>query len=350
MLQQRLSSVQGLSARGDAVLSIANLRTDTVNGDHRATLVNGVSLDVRAGETLAIVGESGSGKTMTFMSAIGLLPPSCRVVSGEVHFNDENIVGLSNRDLRRLRGAGIGIIFQDPLTSLNPVFTIGQQLVEVIRAHHAISKREARERAVDALRRVQIPSPQTRLDAYPHQLSGGMRQRVLIAMAVALSPKVLIADEPTTALDVTVQAQILDLLAGLRDETGMGLVLITHDLGLVAKYADRVAVMYAGTVVERGLVDDIFAAPAHPYTRNLLRSMPRLDRPVSEELFAIEGQPPAPAHERVGCPFEPRCDRGRGIEVCRGQTPVLRTIGSTQLAACHFPGAESAVTEGSSPP
>jgi oligopeptide transport system ATP-binding protein len=326
-----------MAPRAKPLLSISELRTMSGSGSGAARIVNGISLDLYSGQTLAVVGESGSGKTMTFLSVLGLLPPACRVVSGQVMFNERDMSGLGPEELRRVRGADIGLIFQDPLTALNPVFTIGEQMIEVIRAHSRIGRRAARERALEALRRVQIPSPAQRIDAYPHQLSGGMRQRVLIAMAISLEPKVLIADEPTTALDVTVQAQILDLLAQLRDETGMALVLITHDLGLVAKYADRVAVMYAGSVVEQADVDSIFLAPRHPYTRNLLRSVPRLDGPVLDELYAIEGQPPAPSNiEPVGCAFAPRCDLGKGNARCKAATPLLQPVAMGHLAACHF--------------
>ncbi|NUB28412.1 ATP-binding cassette domain-containing protein, partial [Azospirillum brasilense] len=250
-----------------------------------------MSLAVRAGGTLAVVGESGSGKSMTFLSALGLVAAPGRVRRGEVRIDGADILHQPPERLRRLRGAVISMIFQDPLTALNPVFTIGEQIVEVLRAHQRIGRAAARARAIELLARVQIPDPARRVDDYPHQLSGGQRQRVLIAMAIALSPKILIADEPTTALDVTVQAQILDLLADLQAETGMALVLITHDLGLVAKYADDVAVMYAGRLVETGSMEEVFTKPRHPYTRALFRSHPPLHGPVGEEPPAIEGQP-----------------------------------------------------------
>ncbi|MCW2305878.1 ABC transporter ATP-binding protein [Rhodobium gokarnense] len=314
------------TAAPDRVRPALELRdlTTVFPGDAEPTVVvDHVSLAVRPGRTLAVVGESGSGKSMTFLSALGLVPPGGKVSAGESWIDGADIQRLRREEVRRLRGASISMVFQDPLTALNPVFTIGQQIVEVLRAHLSIGRREARARAVDLLRKVQIPDPERRIDDYPHQLSGGMRQRVLIAMAVALDPKVLIADEPTTALDVTVQAQILDLLASLREELGMALVLITHDLGLVAEYADTVAVMYGGRVVEAGTIEEVFSAPLHPYTRALFRSIPRLDEAVTEQLPAIEGQPPNVAKLPPGCAFEPRCDLGRGRADCCTVRPPL---------------------------
>ena len=318
-----------------AVLTVRDLRTVFPSDAGPVTTVDGVSFSLGAGETLAVVGESGSGKTMTFLSVLRLVPPPGRVMSGEVLFEDMNIGTLSASAMRRIRGAGIAMVFQDPLTALNPVFTIGDQMLEVIRAHTAMSPRQARVRALEVLERVHIPAPAQRIDDYPHQLSGGMRQRVLIAMAIALRPKVLIADEPTTALDVTVQAQILELLAELRSELGMGMVLITHDLGLVAKYADRVAVMYAGRVVETSPIARGFGRSLHPYTRSLFRSIPRLDVPADRPLTAIAGQPPDLARLPAGCAFEPRCFLGNGREDCRSERPVLLpTTSDRHLSAC----------------
>jgi oligopeptide transport system ATP-binding protein len=317
-------------------LELQGLRTVFPSDDGPLTLIDDVSLSVPAAQTLAVVGESGSGKTMTFLSALGLVPPPGLVVAGRVLLEGRDVARLSARELRALRGTTLAMIFQDPLTALNPVFTIGAQIMDVIRAHHAIGRAEARMRAIALLERVQIPDPERRVDDYPHQLSGGMRQRVLIAMAIALGPKILIADEPTTALDVTVQAQILELLAALQRESGMALVLITHDLGLVARYADHVAVMYAGRIVEAGPLDAIFGNVRHPYTRALFQSIPRLDAPPGRALPAIEGQPPRLAALPPGCAFEPRCVLGRGREDCRQRRPALSSTDDPRHAsACH---------------
>jgi oligopeptide transport system ATP-binding protein len=316
-------------------LDIRNLRTLRAGEDGPLALVEDVSLSVHAGEALAVVGESGSGKTMTFLSALGLTPPGIKVASGQVLLDGLDLTKLAAEPLRQRRGATISMVFQDPLTALNPLFTIGAQIIRVIRAHRRVSHQEARALAVKVLRRVHIPDPDRRIDDYPHQLSGGMRQRVLIAMAIALGPKVLIADEPTTALDVTVQAQILELLDELRRDTGMALILITHDLGLVARYAERVAVMYAGRVVETGTVDDVFGRPLHPYTVALFRSIPSLDDESGGDLQAIEGQPPMIFDLPPGCAFEPRCALGRGRTDCSTVRPPLgATRDGAHLSAC----------------
>jgi len=323
------------SASGDPLLTVRELRTVFPSEEGLITAVDDVSLSVSAGEILAVVGESGSGKTMTFLSVLRLVPPPGRVMGGEVLLDGVNLSTAPEQAMRKIRGAGIAMVFQDPLTALNPVFTIGDQMLEVIRAHTNMNRRQALERAVEVLERVHIPAPARRIDDYPHQLSGGMRQRVLIAMAIVLRPKVLIADEPTTALDVTVQAQILELLAELRSELGMGMVLITHDLGLVAKYADRVAVMYAGRVIESSAITQGFGASRHPYTRSLFRSIPRLDVPADQPLTAIEGQPPDLSRLAHGCAFEPRCFLGRGRDDCRSERPVLApTSSDAHLSAC----------------
>ena len=327
------------SARPAPVLEIRNLRTALPGRDAPLVLVDDVSLAVGPGETLAVVGESGSGKTMTFLSAIGLLPRSGRIIGGEVLLEGRNLAALSPEAFRRLRGTTIAMVFQDPLSGLNPVFPVGEQIGEVLRAHLRLSRRDARTRAIALLERVQIPDARRRVDDYPHQFSGGMRQRVLIAMAIALRPKVLIADEPTTALDVTVQAQVLDLLAELQAETGMGLVLITHDLGIVARYADQVAVMYAGRVVEEGSVDAVFGAAAHPYTVSLFRSIPHLEADADIALTPIEGQPPRPGSLIPGCAFEPRCFLARAREDCRAVRPALEpAFAPGQRSACHHRG------------
>ena len=299
-------------------------------------LVEDVSLQVQAGETLAIVGESCSGKTVTFTSALGLLPKPGRVIAGQALLEGEDLLQLSPEDLRRRRGARIGMVFQDPLTGLNPVFRIGDQITEVLRAHLSITRRAARDRAVELLARVQIPDPARRVDDYPHQFSGGMRQRVLIAMAIALGPRVLIADEPTTALDVTVQAQVLDLLTDLRQADGMAMVLITHDLGVVARQADRVAVMYAGRVVETGTVEEVFRAPRHPYTISLFRSIPDLESPTGTKLAPISGAPPDPARRPVGCAFAPRCFAVSEDNGCLRERPSLTA--DHHAVACHRAG------------
>jgi len=324
------------SASKAPILDIRNLRTQFPGDDGPITIVNDVSLSVSARETLAVVGESGSGKTMTFLSSIGLLAKPGRVTAGQVLLDGTDLLKLPAREMRQLRGRKISMVFQDPLSGLNPVFTIGDQIIEVLTAHQSIGRRQAREAAIALLERVHIPDPHRRIDDYPHQFSGGMRQRALIAMAIALKPKVLIADEPTTALDVTVQAQILELLSDLRDENGMALVLITHDLGLVARYAHRVCVMYGGRVVELGELDDVFTAPRHPYTVSLFRSIPHLDTPADAELTPIEGQPPNPALLPPGCAFEPRCFNAHGRADCKTVVPpAVPTTQPSHLSACH---------------
>ncbi|MBB3896721.1 ABC transporter ATP-binding protein [Roseococcus suduntuyensis] len=312
--------------------------TAAVPGEKAAIrLVEDVSLHVHAGETLAVVGESGSGKTVTFTSALGLLPKPGRVIAGQALLEGVDLLTLGPEALRRMRGARIGMVFQDPLTGLNPVFRVGAQIAEVLRAHLPLSRQAARDRAVELLARVQIPDPARRVDDYPHQFSGGMRQRVLTAMAIALGPRVLIADEPTTALDVTVQAQVLDLLGDLRDADGMAMVLITHDLGVVARQADRVAVMYAGRVVETGTVAEVFAAPRHPYTIALFRSIPDIEAPPGTQLAPIAGSPPEPARRPAGCAFAPRCFAASEAAGCHATRPPL--TGTGHAAACHRQGA-----------
>ena len=323
--------------RTKPVLELRNLVTQLPGEDGPLTIVNDVSLKVLAGETLSVVGESGSGKTMTFLSAIGLVPKPGRVVAGEVLLDGADLLKLTPDEMRETRGTGISMVFQDPLTGLNPVFTIGEQIAEVLRAHGSVSRTEARETAIGLLERVHIPDPGRRVDDYPHQLSGGMRQRVLIAMAIALEPRVLIADEPTTALDVTVQAQVLELLAELRQDFGMAMVLITHDLGLVARHADRVAVLYGGRVVEYGSAEAVFEHTAHPYTVSLFESVPSLDAETSDDLRTIEGQPPDPASLPAGCAFEPRCFFGQGREECKTILPKRATASmADHRTACHF--------------
>ncbi len=330
-----ISFPQEPAPRPAPILALRGIRTVIPQAGGTLTLVDGVSLQVGPGETLAVVGESGSGKTMTFLSALRLAPKAARLEAGEIMLEGRDLARIDMPALRRIRGAEIAMVFQDPLTGLNPVFSVGDQIVEVLRAHLPLSRRDARTRAISLLERVHIPAASRRFSDYPHQFSGGMRQRVLIAMAIALNPKVLIADEPTTALDVTVQAQVLDLLAELQRESGMALVLITHDLGVVARYADHVAVMYAGRVVEEGPTERVFGATAHPYTVSLFRSIPHLDGDADQPLTPIEGQPPRPGAPRQGCSFEPRCFLAAGREDCRTLEPSLRPAEADHLAACH---------------
>jgi oligopeptide/dipeptide ABC transporter ATP-binding protein len=316
------------------LLSVKNLRTVFATSRGEVAAVDDVSFDLAEREVLGIVGESGSGKSVTALSIMGLLPkPPARIAAGSIGFDGEDLLALSERGLRRIRGPGIGMIFQEPMTSLNPLFSIGNQLVETIRAHERLSPRACRARAVAMLAKVGIAAPERRLDDYPHQLSGGMRQRVMIAMALACSPKLLIADEPTTALDVTIQAQILELLLSLRDELGMAVIIITHNMGVVAEMADRVLVMYAGKIVERAGVDDLFEKPAHPYTRGLLDSIPAIDE-VRVRLRTIPGMLPNPAALPPGCRFAPRC--AWQIAACAAAPPPLDSVGDAagHQAAC----------------
>ncbi|MCL6449545.1 MAG: ABC transporter ATP-binding protein [Armatimonadetes bacterium] len=318
------------------VLKVKNLSTYFYTRYGVIKAVNGASFTVAAGKTLGLVGESGCGKSVTALSILRLIEPPGRICSGEVWLNGCDLLKIPPRQLRQVRGREIALVFQDPLTSLNPVLTIGTQLAETIDSHEEISRAEARRRAVELLFRLGLPDPERLMRLYPFQLSGGMRQRVMVAMALALRPKVLIADEPTTALDVTVQAQILAELKRLQEELGMAIVLITHDLGVVAAMTDEVAVMYAGTIVEHGPVAEVFDRPAHPYTRALLRSVPRLGR---EELAPVEGQPPSLLNLPAHCAFLPRCLQAGAA--CRGEKPELREIGPGHAAACHrlFPWA-----------
>jgi oligopeptide/dipeptide ABC transporter ATP-binding protein len=293
--------------------------------------VRGISFRVEKGQVLGLAGESGSGKSVAMMAVMGLLPPNA-VVTGSVRFNGMELLGLSSRELSDIRGAQLAMVFQDPLTALNPVIRVGQQLMEAIKLHNRqLSRNELEARAEALFDLVSIPQPAQRLKQYPHEFSGGMRQRAMIAMAMANDPELLIADEPTTALDVTVQAQILQVLETLRRSTGIGMILITHDLGMIAGTANSVAVMYAGRVVESGTVDDVFYHSRHPYTRGLLASLPNIDR-QEEMLFSIEGAPPSLISRPSGCAFHPRCMHT--VETCRLVEPVLRPVDSV-LSACH---------------
>jgi oligopeptide/dipeptide ABC transporter ATP-binding protein len=316
------------------ILQIAGLEVGFPTVEGRVHAVRGVDLSVERGRVLGVVGESGSGKTVSMLAVLGLLPASAEV-AGSVRYDGKELLGLAPAELRKLRGARVGMIFQDPRTSLNPVVSVGHQIAEGIRVHHHdVSRKEANRRAAELLGLVGIPQPAKRARDYPHQFSGGMCQRVMIAMAVANDPDVLIADEPTTALDVTIQAQILDLLRDIRRDKGVAIVIISHDLGVVAGLADEVAVMYAGRVVERGPVDVVYGNPRHPYTRGLLASIPRLTTAVHSRLVSIEGGAPSLVHLPPGCAFAPRCPYAQ--DRCRQDDPRLRAVeGLDHLAACH---------------
>ncbi|MFI1483939.1 ABC transporter ATP-binding protein [Streptomyces sp. NPDC020747] len=323
----------GHASTSTDTLAVNNLSVDIRTAAGPVPVVRGVSFAVRSGETLALLGESGCGKSMTAHAVAGLLDPAAEVVGGQALLEGEDLLALGARARRRLAGPGLAIVFQDALSALNPVQTVGAQLAEPFRIHERLSRRAARAKAIELMERVGIPEARSRAGAYPHQFSGGMRQRLLIAMAVALRPKVLLADEPTTALDVTVQAQIMDLLRELRSEQRMALVLITHDLGLVAEHADRVAVMYAGTVVETGPVAEVFGKPNHPYTRGLLESVPA-EQHKGTRLSSIPGSPPDFRSVPSGCAFRMRCPMAR--DLCATHRPVLAGTGADRAAACHF--------------
>ncbi|WP_419849238.1 ABC transporter ATP-binding protein [Candidatus Poriferisocius sp.] len=313
------------------VLSVRDLEVvfPTPDGDVQA--VRGVSWDVYEGEVLAIAGESGSGKSVSVMAALGLLPATAQV-SGTIAYRGRDVLAMTDKELEKLRGSAISMVFQDPMTSLNPVMTVGAQIAEGVRIHQQTKTAVARTKAVELLDLVGIPNAPQRVDSYPHELSGGMRQRAMIAMAIANDPDLLIADEPTTALDVTIQAQVLDVLERAREAAGSALVVITHDLGVVARTAHRLLVMYAGRIAETGMADNVFERPAHPYTAGLLGAIPRLDAPKGTRLMPIEGTPPSMLAPPPGCAFAPRCPRA--TDICSQETPALRPIGN-QLAACH---------------
>ncbi|MFH9178262.1 ABC transporter ATP-binding protein [Streptomyces albogriseolus] len=316
------------------LLEVRDLHVEFRTRDGVAKAVNGVTYGVDEGETLAVLGESGSGKSVTAQAVMGILDtPPGRVTGGEVVFQGRDLLTLKEEERRRIRGAEMAMIFQDALSALNPVLTVGDQLAEMFTVHRGMSRKDARAKAVELMDRVRIPAARERVRQYPHQFSGGMRQRIMIAMAIALEPALIIADEPTTALDVTVQAQVMELLAELQREYRMGLILITHDLGVVADVADRIAVMYAGRIVESAPVHAIYKAPAHPYTRGLLDSIPRLDQ-KGRELYAIKGLPPNLTRIPPGCPFHPRCPLAR--DVCTTDDPPLYEVSGTRGSACHF--------------
>ena len=324
------------------VLEVVDLRVEFRTEGRVVNAVNGITYSVRQGETLAILGESGSGKSVSAQAVMGILDsPPGHVTGGKILFKGEDMLTMDSDDQRKIRGPGVSMIFQDALSALNPVFTVGHQIGEMFRAHQGASRKEAKEKAIELMERVRIPAARERVSDFPHQFSGGMRQRVMIAMALALDPVVLIADEPTTALDVTVQAQIMQLLKDLQRETGMGLVLITHDLGVVNEVADRVAVMYAGRIVETGTIDEVFTVPSHPYTEGLMASIPQVEA-KGTRLAPITGTPPDLAKIPPGCPFHTRCPRMRtGADAARGKDcrtdePPLAEVGPARASACHY--------------
>ena len=322
---------------GGAVLRVQDLRVGFGSGENAVDIVKGVSLGVQAGRTLAIVGESGSGKSMTALSILGLLPKDGKITGGTVELESTggtilDLTTLSDRQWQGVRSERISMVFQDPLSALNPCFTIGFQLREIFRSHRGMKRKQAHAKGIELLNEVGIPDAAKRIDSFPHEFSGGMRQRVMIAMALALEPAFIIADEPTTALDVTVQAQILRLLRRRQKERGLGLILISHDLGVVARCADDIAVMYAGRIVETGTIEQIFTGPAHPYTRGLMEAIP--DSNESGRLVAIDGQPPDLAKLPAGCSFHPRCPFAQ--DVCRVERPLLRELGDRRASACYF--------------
>jgi len=316
------------------LLSVRDLKVYFETEDGLVPAVDGISFDLKKGGTLGIVGESGCGKSVTSLAIMRLIPtPPGRIVGGQILFEGEDLLKKSPAEMRKIRGNEISMIFQEPMTSLNPVFTIGDQIMEAIILHQKVDKKTAREKAIEMLRLVGIPEPQRRIDEYPHQLSGGMRQRVMIAMALSCNPKLLIADEPTTALDVTIQAQILDMMRKLRDELGTAIILITHDLGVIAEMVEEVIVMYAGKIVEKTDVRSLFRSPKHPYTQGLLDSLPKLHQ-KQERLKTIEGVVPSPFNMPKGCRFHPRCEFAR--DICRQEEPQLIDLGGGHEAACFI--------------
>ena len=326
-----------------ALLEIDNLKTHFFTDEGILPSVDGISFQIERGETLGIVGESGCGKSVTAMSILRLIPqPPGKIVGGEIRFNGRNLVDIPEPELRKIRGNDIAMIFQEPMTSLNPVYTVGNQIVEAITLHQGKEPAEAREIAIQILRDVGIPAPEMRIDEYPHQMSGGMKQRVMIAMALSCNPELLIADEPTTALDVTIQAQILELLRAMQEDRGMAIMLITHDLGVVAETCKRVVVMYAGRVAESGTIEEIFEKPLHPYTMGLLSSLP--DRaPPGARLPTIEGTVPSPLNFPSGCRFRNRCSRAS--DAC-SKTPPRVELGPDHVAWCHHPHQEELLKGG----
>ncbi|WP_067137353.1 ABC transporter ATP-binding protein [Microtetraspora malaysiensis] len=320
----------------EPLLTIEDLAVQFPTEDGLVKAVDGVFLDVRPGEVVGVVGESGSGKSVTAMSVLGLVRRPGRITRGRIRFRGRNLLDLSPRALRAVRGGEIAMVFQDPMTALNPVVPVGRQIAEAVRLHgKGLSRGAVRDRVIELLASVGVPNPATRYRQFPHEYSGGMRQRAMIAMAMANEPALLIADEPTTALDVTIQAQVLDLLRSARERTGAAAILITHDLGVIAELADRVAVMYAGRVVEQGDVHAVFDAPRHPYTRGLMASRPRIESSPGA-LVPIPGSPPSMLAPPPGCPFHPRCPIAADREPCRISRPGLTAVGAGHATACHF--------------
>lgn len=317
---------------GEYLVDVKNERLSFFTPAGEVKALNDVSIRLKEGEVLGIVGESGSGKSVTAYSLMGLTAHPGKLLGGELHFNGHQVEKMTEKEIRKFRGNEISIIFQDPMTSLNPVYTIGNQITEVIRLHTDKTKQQAKERARELLELVGINEPEKRLKQYPHELSGGMRQRVMIAIALACEPKLLIADEPTTALDVTIQAQILELMMELKDKLGMAIIMITHDLGVVASMCERIAVMYAGRIIEYGTTDDIFYHPKHEYTKGLIRSIPRLDTKEHERLVPIEGTPVDMLNPPAGCPFAPRCDAA--MRICLREMPPVTTFGDVHYTQC----------------
>jgi oligopeptide/dipeptide ABC transporter ATP-binding protein len=315
------------------ILEVKNLKTHFIMDNTVVKAVDGISFDLREGETLGMVGESGCGKSVSALSILRLIPsPPGKIVSGEIFFNGQNLLKLGEEEIRDLRGNQIAMIFQEPMTSLNPVFTIGRQIAEPVVVHMKVRMKEALRKAIELLAKVQIAEPARRIRDYPHQFSGGMRQRAMISMGLGCNPKLIIADEPTTALDVTVQAQLLELLKNLTRDFNMALIIITHNLGVVARYADRVNVMYAGRIVEKGTANNIYIDPRHPYTIGLMASVPQLDQDVKTRLIPIRGQPPNLARVPSGCAFHPRCTFA--VERCRIESPELEPVSDTHMKAC----------------
>jgi oligopeptide transport system ATP-binding protein len=327
-------SAEGTARPSGPLLDVRDLHVEFRTRDGVAHAVNGVSYTVKAAETLAVLGESGSGKSVTAQAIMGILdsPPGF-VTKGEILFQGNDLLKMHAEERRKVRGAKMAMIFQDALSALNPVMSVGDQLAEMFIVHEGLSRKDSKAKAIELMDRVRIPAARERVGQYPHQFSGGMRQRIMIAMALALEPELIIADEPTTALDVTVQAQVMELLAELQREYSMGLILITHDLGVVADVADYIAVMYAGRIVESAPVHEIYRRPAHPYTKGLLASIPRLDQ-KGQELYAIKGLPPNLLHIPPGCAFNPRCPMAQAV--CRTDEPPLYEVSPTRASACHF--------------
>ncbi|MEE9437103.1 MAG: ABC transporter ATP-binding protein [Candidatus Adiutricales bacterium] len=315
------------------LLEVKNLKTQFLTDDGLVKAVDGISYDVHEGETLGLVGESGCGKSVSALSLMNLIPnPPGKVVAGEVFFEGQDLLKLDDTEICRVRGNRMAMIFQEPMTSLNPVLTIGYQIGEPLEVHRGMSRDEARQESVNLLSKVQIPEGQARVRSYPHLFSGGMRQRVMIAMGLGCNPKLIIADEPTTALDVTIQAQLLELMKSLTRDFGTALIIITHNLGIIARYADRVNVMYAGRFVEKGTAREIYKDPRHPYTIGLMASVPRLDQDMKTKLVPIEGQPPDLLHVPPGCSFHPRCSYA--MEQCREERPELADVAEKHEVAC----------------